>query len=165
MGTIAKYLITALAGIAVGVLLAMLFVPGETDGKADVTTKTMYDTIPYYEPVPVDSFIVRYETVRLPAVRDTIRDSIIFTDTIKHDSVNVIVPFTQKKYQDSIFTAWVSGFRPKLDSIKIYRETIYKTIKEKPSRVGIGITGGYGYGLKGFTPFLGLGLYYRLSEF
>lgn len=163
MGTIAKYLITALAGIVIGALLAMLFMRnGKADSKAGVSTEIWYDTIPYYMPVPVDSYITRYEVVKLPAVRDTIRDSLLYKDTLVYDSVNVVVPITQKKYEDSAYTAYVSGFRPQLDSIKIYQKTT--TITEKPSRWGVGLVGGYGYGTKGFTSFVGVAVYYRLFE-
>lgn len=164
MGTIIKYIITALAGIVIGALLVMLFMKnGKADSKVDVSTETWYDTIPHYMPVPVDSYITHYEVVKLPAVRDTITDSLIYKDTLIHDSVNVVVPITQKKYEDSTYTAYVSGFRPQLDSISIYQKTT--TITEKPSRWGVGLVGGYGYGTKGFTPFVGVGLYYRLTEF
>lgn len=162
MGTIAKYAVTAVVGIVIGALLAVLLMRGEADGKVDVTTKISYDTIPYYMPVPVDSYITRYEVVKLPAVRDTITDSLIYKDTLIHDSVNVVVPITQKKYEDSTYTAYVSGYNPRLDSISIYRKTIYQTITEKPSRWGVGITGGYGYGKGGLTPFVGVGIYYNL---
>lgn len=164
MGTIAKYAVTAVVGIVIGALLAVLLMRGEADGKVDVTTKISYDTIPYYMPVPVDSYVTRYETVRLPAVRDTLRDSLIYKDTLVHDSVNVIVPISQKKYEDSTYVAYVSGYKPQLDSISIYRKTIYKTITEKPSRWGFGLVGGYGYGSKGFTPFFGMAIYYSLSN-
>lgn len=164
MGTIAKYLITALAGIVIGVLLAVLFMKnGKADSKADVSTEIWYDTIPYYMPVPVDSYITRYEVVKLPAVRDTIRDSLIYRDTLVYDSVNVVLPITQKKYEDSTYTAYVSGYNPRLDSISIYQKIT--TITEKPSRWGIGLVGGYGYGTKGFTSFVGVAVYYRLFEF
>lgn len=163
MGTIAKYLITALAGIVIGALLVMLFMRnGKADSKAGVNTETLYDTIPYYMPVPVDSYITRYEVVKLPAVRDTITDSLIYKDTLVYDSVNVVVPITQKIYKDSTYTAYVSGFKPQLDSISIYNKIT--TITEKPSRWGVGLVGGYGYGTKGFTSFVGVGLYYRLFE-
>lgn len=162
MGTIAKYAVTAVVGIVIGALLAVLLMRGEADGKVDVTTKISYDTIPYYMPVPVDSYVTRYETVRLPAVRDTLRDSLIYKDTLVHDSVNVIVPITQKIYKDSTYTAYVSGFHPELDSIKLYQKTT--TITEKPARWGVGLVGGYGYGTKGFTSFLGVAVYYRLFE-
>lgn len=160
MGTIAKYAVTAVVGIIIGALLAVLLMRGEADGKVDVTTKISYDTIPYYMPVPVDSYITRYEVVKLPAVRDTITDSLIYKDTLIHDSVNVIVPITQKKYEDSTYVAYVSGYKPQLDSISIYNKIT--TITEKSGRWGIGIVGGYGYGSKGFTPFLGVGIYYKL---
>lgn len=162
MGTIAKYAVTAVAGIVIGALLAVLLMRCEADGKVDVTTKISYDTIPYYMPVPVDSYITRYEVVKLPAVRDTITDSLIYKDTLIHDSVNVVVPIRQKKYEDSTYTAYVSGYNTRLDSISIYRKTIYQTITEKPSRWGVGITGGYGYGKGGLTPFVGVGIYYNL---
>lgn len=163
MGTIAKYAVTAVVGIVIGALLAVLFMrDGEANSQVDVTTEIKYDTIPYYMPVPVDSYITRYEVVKLPAVRDTITDSLIYKDTLIHDSVNVVVPITQKKYEDSTYTAYVSGYNPQLDSISIYRKTIYQTITEKPRRFGVGITGGYGYGKGGLTPFVGVGIYYNL---
>lgn len=158
MGTIAKYVAVLLIGLVIGFVFGMLVV----EKSAKTGTITVIDTIPYYKPVAKDSLVVRYETVKLPAVRDTVRDSHIYKDTLVHDSVNVILPITQKKYEDSTYTAWVSGFRPNLDSINIYRKTVYKTITEKPVRWGIGLVGGYGYGTKGTTPFIGVGIYYRL---
>lgn len=165
MGTIAKYAVTAVVGIVIGALLAVLLMRDNKASDVDITTKISYDTIPYYVPVPVDSYITRYEVVKLPAVRDTITDSLIYKDTLIHDSVNVIVPISQKKYEDSTYTAYVSGYNPRLDSISIYRKTIYQTITEKPSRWGFGLVGGYGYGSKGFTSFLGVAVYYKLFEF
>lgn len=158
MGTIAKYVAVLLIGLVIGFVFGMLVV----EKSAKTGTITVIDTIPYYKPVAKDSLVVRYETVKLPAVRDTVRDSHIYKDTLVHDSVNVILPITQKKYEDSTYTAWVSGFRPNLDSINIYRKTVNKTITEKPVRWGIGLVGGYGYGTKGTTPFIGVGIYYRL---
>ena len=161
MGTIAKYVAVLLIGIVIGFVFGML----ATEKPEATSTVTVTDTIPYYKPVAKDSLVVRYETVKLPAVRDMVRDSLIYKDTLVHDSVNVILPITQKKYEDSTYTAWVSGFRPNLDSINIYRKTVYKTITEKPRRFGIGVMGGYGYGTKGTTPFIGVGVYYRITEF
>ena len=158
MEGIAKYVAVLLIGLVIGFVFGML----ATEKPEATSTVTVTDTIPYYKPVAKDSLVVRYETVKLPAVRDTVRDSLICKDTLVHDSVNVILPITQKKYEDSTYTAWVSGFRPNLDSINIYRKTVYKTITEKPVCWGIGLVGGYGYGTKGTTPVIGVGIYYRL---
>lgn len=74
---------------------------------------------------------------------------------------------TQKVYSDSTYTAYVSGFEPRLDSIfvrqKVITNTIHetRTIKEKKfRRWNVGLIGGYGYGFKSreFEPFIGVGL-------
>ena len=82
------------------------------------------------------------------------------------DSVEVELPITQKVYGDSTYRAWVSGYRPSLDSIEVYRKTIAieRTLAQKPKRWSIGVTGGYGYGLLHGRPdvFVGVGVSYRL---
>lgn len=134
----------------------------------ETTTVTRYDTIPYYTPVARDSVVVRYETHRLPVAnseRDTIRD----TDTITVvDSVEVIVPITQKEYQDSTYHLWISGYAPRLDSIYTYTRHDYTTVNlppVKPKHWHIGVTAGYGYGTKGFQPYIGLGITYSIFSF
>lgn len=83
------------------------------------------------------------------------------------DSVEVELPITQKVYGDSTYRAWVSGYRPSLDSIEVYRKTITieRTLVQKPKRWSIGVTGGYGYGLLHGRPdvFVGIGVSYRLK--
>ena len=128
-------------------------------------TVTVVDTIPYRYPVPVDSAVVRYETVRL-MVADTARVTV--TDTVKvTDSVAVVVPITQRVYSDSLYRAYVSGYRPQLDSIFVYPRTNYitTTVKEKPKRWGIGLQAGYGVGCGGTGPYVGIGVNYNLYNF
>lgn len=80
---------------------------------------------------------------------------------------------TQKVYSDSTYTAYVSGYRPNLDSIfvrqKIITNTIHetRTIREKEfRRFNVGLIAGYGYGLqsKTFEPFIGVGLTINLFK-
>lgn len=129
-------------------------------------TVTVIDTIPYRYPVPRDSAVVRYETVRL-MVADTAR--ITITDTVRvADSVEVVVPITQRVYSDSTYRAYVSGYRPRLDSIFVYPRTSYitTTVKEKPKRWGIGLQAGYGYSPgNSMSPYLGIGVSYNLFMF
>lgn len=88
------------------------------------------------------------------------------TSSPSADSVEVELPITQKVYGDSTYRAWVSGYRPNLDSIDVYRKTvtIERTLVQKPKRWCIGVTGGYGYGLLHGRPdvFVGVGVSYRL---
>ena len=80
-------------------------------------------------------------------------------DTI-HEPVYVPVTISQKEYQTEDYHAWVSGYKPSLDSIWVYPEKII--IREKPRRWGIGVIAGYGVGRNGLSPFVGVGGYWRV---
>ena len=143
---------------------------------SDTTRVTVVDTIPYYEPVAKDSVVVRYERARLPIEGDKPchaspshskpRD----TTASGADSVSVELPITQKRYEDSTYTAWVSGYKPRLDSIYVYPRhetiTITNTMRQKPRRWGLGVSAGYGYAPgKGMVPWVGVGVNYTLISF
>lgn len=81
-----------------------------------VDTLLVRDTLVWEKPVPVE--VVKWKTVTeyLP-VHDT---------TIVRDSVLVDVPIERKVYkEDSTYYAVVSGFRPSLDTLEVYKETVY----------------------------------------
>lgn len=156
------YVTMLLLGFAAG-----WFARGCVDGDAieAADTVTVVDTIPYYRPMPRDSAIVRYETVRL-RVTDTVRVTV--SDTVQvADSVEVVVPIIQKVYEDSLYRAYVSGYRPQLDSIFVYPRTRYVTVtrQAKPKRWGIGLQAGYGVGCGGTGPYVGIGVNYNLYNF
>lgn len=84
------------------------------------------------------------------------------------DSVIVELPTMQRHYADSTYEAWVSGpVAPRLDSIRIFAPTTIITKREwkPPKRWHIGVTAGYGYGAKGFQPYIGIGITYSLFSF
>lgn len=128
----------------------------------DTTRVVVYDTVTYRQPIAVDSVVLRYETIK---VRKVVSDTIRVMESAE-DSVSVEIPITQKHYADSTYSAWVSGYDPCLDSIKVYPRTevvtITNTIKDKPKRWGIGIQGGIGCGKGGFTPYVGIGVQYNI---
>ena len=128
--------------------------------KVKVDTLFVYDTIFIEKPV-----IKKVETI------DTLLLPVPTTDTLMlHDTVLIHLPIEQRQYSDPRYTAWVSGYRPQLDSIRIYqqREFITKEIKTvtKPKRWGIGLQAGYGIALhKGQVfpaPYVGVGLSYSI---
>lgn len=128
----------------------------------DTTRVVVYDTVTIRKPVAVDSVVLRYETIKVrKVVSDTVR-----VEQMAEDSAVVEIPITQKHYTDSTYSAWVSGYAPCLDSIKVYPRTevvtITNTIKDKPKRWGIGIQGGIGYGKGGFSPYVGIGVQYNI---
>ena len=64
------------------------------------------------------------------------------------DSIEVPIPIEQKRYEDSLYTAWVSGFMPALDSIRLHQPeivtTITETIVKKAPRLSVGLSVGPG---------------------
>lgn len=130
--------------------------------KTEVVTK--YDTIRAAAPKPIHDTIVKWQEARVP--REHFRD--LTKMTKGSDSVDVTLPITQRIYKDSNYTAWVSGYQPKLDSIHTYNKMVYttrtieRTVTKPPNRWGIGINAGYGYGVnsKLFEPYIGVGVTY-----
>ena len=131
--------------------------------KTDTMRVTVVDTVTYTLPVARDSVVVRYMTKKLPIVHDTVHPICI-------DSADVNIPITQKQYCDSTYTAWVSGYEPSLDSIRVYKKrevvTVSKIIKEPPNRFVISLNIGYGLTpYNGLQPYIGVGVGYKLFSF
>ena len=132
--------------------------PGEIKVKVD--TLFVYDTI--FVEKPVINKVEIIDTLLLP---------VPITDTLMlHDTVLVNHPIEQRQYGDPRYTAWVSGYRPQLDSIQIYQRSEYIT-KEvnaitKSKRWGIGLQAGYGVALHNGqlfpAPYIGVGLSYSI---
>ena len=122
-------------------------------------TDTIYlrDTIKVDRPVPVPKLVyLPSDTVRLVSTQ--------------HDTVEVMVPMEQKHYSDSLYDAYVSGYKPNLDSLHIYPVTkvitTTLTVKEKAKRWGIGPQIGVGVSPKGAAiPYIGVGISYNLIAF
>lgn len=130
------------------------FVKPSPEVGIEVRTDTVFST----------SVIVRRDTVRhyLPSPVLIWRNG----DTIH--AGDTILPVEQSIYIDSDYTAYVSGYRPRLDSISVYPKTItvtndiYHTMKEKPRRWGVSITAGYGLSKDGLSPAIIAGISYRI---
>ena len=91
---------------------------------------------------------------------------VVIHDTLcKIDTVEVALPFAQREYRDSNYNAWVSGYEPALDSIKVFPRTVTVhervTVKEKNRRWGV--FGGVGISVSDrVTPCVGVGIGYRI---
>lgn len=130
-------------------------------------TGTVIDTIPYYLPMAKDSAVVRYVTERLQIVHRDTQTVVIRSETERTDSAEVVIPITQKRYEDSTYTAWVSGYKVSLDSIRVYRRTQYIQLKmpQPRKRWGIGVGIGCGITPQGFQPYIGVSVQYSILNF
>lgn len=163
---------------------------------SDTTRVTIFDTIPYPMPVPKDSLVIRYITEKLPVSTETenfstknsdfstgngniAQENITGNGNISSenipDSAEVEIPITQKVYEYSLYRAYVSGYRPNLDSLIIFPRHDITTVtngytypKSRQKRWGIGIHVGYGMTMSRtpqFTPYIGFGISYNLITF
>ena len=147
-----------------------------TDGESvRRDTVTVIDTVVYREPVAKDSTVVRYVARTVPVVtqscrapRDTANSDREVMPPLyasaSSDSATVVFPITQKVYSDTDYRAWVSGYEPQLDSIKVFPRTVtvLETKYKPPSRFSIGLQGGYGITPKGLQPYIGVGVNVRI---
>lgn len=141
--------------------------------KSDVSTTTTIDTVKIYDTIrvtvqePRESTVIRYVTVKLPTVdtgHDTAARITNEEDNKEADSAEVIIPISQKVYEDSNYTAWISGYRPNLDSLTIRTRREIITVKEfqKPKRWNVGAFVGYGITPKGLQPCIGISVNYSI---
>lgn len=119
-------------------------------------TLVIHDTITAYKPVPFNVYVV--DTMWVPVT------------VSRTDTVWAQLPRTAKVYQDSTYRAVVSGFRPSLDTISVYQRTkvitVTNNVRIPPPRWSWGVQAGVGVNAGGsVTPYLGIGIQYRLGDF
>lgn len=122
---------------------------------AEVRTETKIKTV-----VKVDTLLISPPMSPLLVIRLT--DTMRIGDSVVHRE--------RAYYEDSLYRAWVSGYRPRLDSLQVFPRTVYQmvtndiyhTIKVKDKRRwGLGLQAGYGYP-GGF--YIGGGVSYSILE-
>lgn len=123
---------------------------------AEIRTETKVKTV-----VKVDTLLI--SSPMAPLLVFQLIDTIRIGDTVVYRE--------QAYYEDSLYRAWVSGYRPRLDSLQIFPKTVYRTVtndiyhpvmvKSKSKRWGLGLQAGYGYP-GGF--YLGGGVSYDLFQ-
>lgn len=184
------------AGFCLGAGLANHSNHHSRDGKGKVTvdTVTVRDTVRITEPSAADSVVTGvirvpvalpteptvpkaeievFEPGRLSEVMDghAVNKGGTEQETGKiagKDTAWAVVPRTQKRYVDSTYMAWISGYEPRLDSIEVYQKTVVVTKRVegrvKNRRFNVGLTGGFGYGVFTRKPdvWVGVGCTWRM---
>ena len=121
---------------------------------AEIRTKTKVKTV-----VKVDTLLI--SAPMAPLLVFQLTDTIRIGDTVVYRE--------QAYYEDSLYRAWVSGYRPRLDSLMVFPKTVYQTVTNdiyhtvvpKKKRWGVGLQAGYGCP-GGF--YFGVGMSYDLWQ-
>ena len=160
LGSWAQFILAAaLAGVAAYCAMKChggAHTPPEPDVKTDTVIVYRHDTITAYKPVPFNVYVV--DTMWVPV---TVHE---------RDTVWAQLPREAKVYEDSTYRAVVSGFRPSLDTISVFRTvktiTVTNNVRIPPPRWSWGVQAGVGLNTQGtVTPYVGVGIQYRLGDF
>lgn len=128
----------------------------------DVRVLVAHDTVRIVSPAPALVRDVTAETARLPVVSEPEAGC---------DSAEVYVPRSQAVFAGESYRAYVSGYRPRLDSLVMLRSTTAVSVSaptasvRRESRFSIGLQAGYGITPKGLQPYVGVGVSVRLAAF
>jgi len=146
------------AVLAASIAMNVWFWTSEPEIETILKRDTVWRDTVIHDPAPAETINtgrVVYIRVPISGERDTLRDTI-------RDSIEVPIPIVQKRYEDSLYTAWVSGFEPKLDSIRLYtpeiQTTVTKTVYEPTPLLTLGLQVGGGYGIINRQPDIYVGI-------
>lgn len=154
--TIAGMMAAFFIGLLVCLIITLTFYNcGHREGGAVVERDTIIDTFVIEKPISVYDTIIRYVKKKPIVLHDTTIVLKRDTDVYITPDTQVVIPITQKVYEDSLYKAWVSGYMPSLDRIEIYRPTITITKKERWSW---GLQGGAGYDVISNRPVIYIGI-------
>lgn len=150
-------LLSFVAGIATGWFISGSrgAKPKEVEFLHTSDTIILRDTVRINSPVMQSARLLRTDTLRVPSAPG-------------HDTVYIPLPVTQLHYRDSLAEAWVSGFRPRLDSLHVFPEktviTNSITHRAKPARWHIGASAGITITPAGVAPGVTVGITYSIMD-
>lgn len=177
-------LLIFMAGLAVGAACCFLWLDGRRAAvPAEVVVRV--DTVRVVEPSAVSVSTVSTRRCRLPlarprsAVEPAPIDSVetptdetagvgcdsVGCDSVGCDSVDVAVPIERVEYSGDGYKAYLSGYKPVLDSLVFARAVTVSPVVRRQSRerrFSIGIQAGYGFTPAGLQPYVGVGVSFRL---
>lgn len=142
--------------LVASVAINVWFWTTEPEPSIVIKRDTVWKDTTIYEPVPAETIdIGKTVYIKVPVSKYLPGDTV-------HDSIEVPIPIMQKRYEDSLYTAWVSGYEPNLDSINLRTPTITETVTKpivKPSPlITVGIQAGAGYGVINRKPDIYVGV-------
>ena len=153
-----------IAAVVLVIALPLLY-KGGCEPKSEPKNDTIYmhDTIRIVEPTPTEEDVVRHDTASFPMVgqsesKGELKNIPIcnelesigrLSNGLSNDSAKVVIPITERTYEDSTYKAVVRGYNAELVSLDIYNSTKYypvvEKVKVKPKIVvSAGVYGGFG---------------------
>ncbi len=180
-----KNLLTIISCLIIGFAIGYLVNYPQADESPPPKVVVLHDTVPSLAPEIKEEKTLPPMTALLPLSSSKKSNPTQKCDTVSllaslaineedigshpPDSVEVLIPRSQRVYEDSTYRAYVSGYNAELDSIFVIRRSEYITntriLRSPPKRFCVGLQAGYGYTPRGFQPFVGIGVAVNLLSF
>lgn len=154
------YILPIVAALLLAALPLLTYKIGFRNGRERPVERVIHDT----------SIVYRIDTI---SVSTPVYVAIKTIDTmwvripVSEGRDSLALPREQAHYKDSTYEAWVSGYKPRLDSLNVYKNTEYITVtntvyQKDRRRWGVGVHGGVGLSAGGVTPYVGVGISYNI---
>lgn len=149
---------------AVGFVAGRNFYPGKSADRVDDFVEIRRDTVRLRDTVVIGRPVA---AERVTGDSILARAEVVAADTCaaRSDSVEVRLSVERVRYAGDRYEAWVSGYRPSLDSLRIYGEdrvisSVIASGRHARRRWGFGVAAGLAVTPKGVGPGIVVGLTY-----
>jgi len=139
MNKLLTYISLVVVGVVVGIGVVLIFnfktglLSRQGKVQSDTTTTIHYDTIRTIpEFVSSKQVGVSVYPIRQVPVLLYLSDTVSTPYFVNND---LVIPITQRYYKDNRYEAWVSGYKPSLDSMTIFQPTTTITIENTAQKV------------------------------
>ena len=135
--------------LSVALFFSWLHPKGKQDTDLVIDTVTLIDTVRDTVPEPVLVRFDHWDTLYFP----------LLVDSGSIDTIPFTIPIEKKEYRTEEYHAIISGYKPELELMEVFRKTQTITLKPKSKRWGLGLQAGYGvpYGW-----YVGVGISYNI---
>lgn len=139
------------------IVLAVSLFLSITNKKVEIVEKHTTDTVTIAR---IDTFKALRDTFIYERIVDT-----LYVEKVSESGLELV--FTQKHYHNDKYSAWVSGYKPSLDSIETYNKvvtnTIYKNVTKEvyPKKTDFYLNVGFNYINNEFAPNVGASIKFR----
>lgn len=121
--------------LSVALFFSWLHPKGKQDTDLVIDTVTLIDTVRDTVPEPVLVRFDHWDTLYFP----------LLVDSGLIDTISFTIPIEKKEYRTEDYHAIISGYKPELELMEVFRKTQTVTLKPKTKRWGLGIQAGTGY--------------------
>ena len=158
--------INVILSILLIIMIVIIGILGVAYYKCDTN---IVETVIYQseDPVVITDTDIIIDTLVIDNTEIKVKTDTIYKDDTIYITDSLIVPIHQVQFTDTFpdvnYLAYVSGFKPNLDSIKFNITNSINNKQQRRLNKGFNVGVGLGYDIVGMKPYVGVGISYGLN--